>query len=235
MNPWHDIALERITPENFIAVIEIPKGSKKKYELDKETGLIRLDRILFTSTHYPANYGFIPRTYADDNDPLDVLVLCSEVLDPLTIVECYPIGVVKMVDNHEVDEKIIAIPFHDPVYSGYRDVSTLPQHIMHEISHFFEVYKELEHSETSVKMVVDREKALTIIQRSIQTYAETFGSKTRSGKAGTLTGKARTPTGRPNASAIRTKAAPAAKDRTAKGRTGPPGQPAAHTRRSSGN
>ena len=223
MNPWHDIALERITPENFLAVIEIPKGSKKKYELDKETGLIRLDRILFTSTHYPANYGFIPRTYADDNDPLDVLVLCSEVLDPLTIVECYPIGVVKMVDNHEVDEKIIAIPFHDPVYSGYRDVSTLPQHIMHEISHFFEVYKELEHSETSVKMVVDREKALAIIQRSIQTYAETFGpdtpyGKLRSGKAQKATRKSKP------------KASPSAPKRNSAS-----GKPAAHTRRPSGN
>ena len=177
MNPWHDIDTARITPENFVAVIEIPKGSKKKYELDKTTGLLKLDRILFTATHYPSNYGFIPKTYADDNDPLDVLVLCSETLDPLTIVECYPIGVVKMVDNEEVDEKIIAIPFHDPVYSGYRDVSTLPQHILTEISHFFEVYKALEHSETSVKMIVDRRMALDIISRSLNRYVEMFPPK----------------------------------------------------------
>lgn len=177
MNPWHDIDRSRVTPESFIAIIEIPKGSKKKYELDKDTGLIRLDRILFTSTHYPSNYGFIPKTYADDNDPLDVLVLCSETLDPLTMVECYPIGVVKMVDNKEVDEKIIAIPFRDPVYSGYRDVSTLPQHILTEISHFFEVYKALEHSDTSVKMIVDREKALEIIAGSLRRYEEIFPSK----------------------------------------------------------
>ena len=174
MNPWHDIDAERITAEKFIAIVEIPKGSKKKYELDKGTGLIKLDRILFTSTHYPSNYGFIPRTLADDNDPLDVLVLCSEVLDPLTMVECYPIGVVKMVDNQEVDEKIIAIPFRDPVYSGYRDVSTLPQHVLHEISHFFEVYKALEHSETSVKTILDREKALEIIDASKKTYDGAF-------------------------------------------------------------
>lgn len=174
MNPWHDIDAERITAEKFVAIIEIPKGSKKKYELDKGTGLIKLDRILFTSTHYPSNYGFIPRTLADDNDPLDVLVLCSEVLDPLTMVECYPIGVVKMVDNQEVDEKIIAIPFRDPVYSGYRDVSTLPQHVLHEISHFFEVYKALEHSETSVKTILDREKALEIIDASKKTYDDAF-------------------------------------------------------------
>ncbi|NBC29615.1 MAG: inorganic diphosphatase, partial [Spirochaetes bacterium] len=145
MNPWHDIDPARVTPENFVAIVEIPKGSKKKYELDKETGLIVLDRILFTATHYPSNYGFLPRTLADDGDPLDVLVLCSEVLDPLTMVRCYPIGVVKMVDDNEVDEKIIAVPFRDPVFSGYRDIMTLPQHIVREISHFFEVYKALEH------------------------------------------------------------------------------------------
>lgn len=174
MNAWHDIDAARITAERFLAIIEIPKGSKKKYELDKTTGLIKLDRILFTSTHYPSNYGFIPRTLADDNDPLDVLVLCSEMLDPLTMVECYPIGVVKMVDNQEVDEKIIAIPFRDPVYSGYRDVSTLPQHVLHEISHFFEVYKALEHSETSVKTILDREKAVEIIEASKKSYDQAF-------------------------------------------------------------
>jgi inorganic pyrophosphatase len=174
MNPWHDIDPSRINEENFVAVVEIPKGSKKKYELDKATGLIKLDRILFTSTHYPQNYGFIPRTFADDNDPLDVLILCSETLDPLTMVECYPIGMVKMVDNDEVDEKIIAVPFHDPVYSGYRDVSTLPRHILTEISHFFEVYKALEHSETSVKMVVDRNEALAVIRKSKQRYVDMF-------------------------------------------------------------
>jgi inorganic pyrophosphatase len=174
MNPWHDIDIKRITPENFVAIIEIPKGSKKKYELDKATGLIRLDRILFTSTHYPSNYGFIPRTLAEDRDPLDVLVLCSEVLDPLTMVECYPIGVVAMVDKGEVDEKIIAIPFKDPVYSGYRDVSTLPQHMLQEISHFFEVYKALEHSETSVKTILDREKAVEIIEKCMVTYKKAF-------------------------------------------------------------
>ena len=104
MNVWHDIDPARIKPEDFLAVIEIPKGSKKKYELDKQTGLIILDRILYTSTHYPANYGFIPRTYADDNDPLDVLVLCSEAILPMTLVKCYPIGVIKMIDSQSIDE-----------------------------------------------------------------------------------------------------------------------------------
>ncbi len=174
MNPWHDIDVDRVLPERFIAVIEIPKGSKKKYELDKRTGMICLDRILMTATHYPSNYGFIPKTLADDNDPLDVLVLCSEILDPLTIVECYPIGVVEMIDNDEVDEKIIAIPFRDAVYSGYRDISTLPQHTLHEISHFFEVYKSLEHSETSVKRIKDREIAIRIIINSLKRYTKAF-------------------------------------------------------------
>ena len=114
-NIWHDINPRRISPEKFMAVIEIPKGVKNKYEMDKETGLLRLDRVLYTSTHYPANYGFIPRTYAADNDPLDVLVLCQESIVPMTLVECYPIGVMKMIDDDQVDEKIIAIPFNDPL------------------------------------------------------------------------------------------------------------------------
>jgi inorganic pyrophosphatase len=178
MNAWHDIDSSRVTPERFVSIIEIPKGSKKKYELDKETGLIRLDRILFTSTHYPSNYGFIPKTLADDNDPLDVLVLCSEILDPLTMVECYPIGVVKMIDDSMIDEKILAVPFKDPVYSGYRNISTLPQHILQEISHFFEVYKALEHSETSVKMTENRDNAVRIIQKALDAYIEKFGAET---------------------------------------------------------
>ena len=111
MNIWHDINSDRITPDEFIAVVEISKGSKKKYELDKETGLIILDRILYTSTHYPANYGFIPRTFGDDGDPLDVLLLCSEPIQPLTLVRAYPIGVISMLDNGKNDEKIIAHPY----------------------------------------------------------------------------------------------------------------------------
>ena len=128
MNIWHDIDPKRITPTDFMALIEIPKGSKNKYELDKETGLVMLDRVLHTSTHYPANYGMIPRTYADDYDPLDVLVLCSEPLHPSTLVRCYPIGAIKMLDNGRADEKIIAIPFSDPTYNVYRDIFALPKH-----------------------------------------------------------------------------------------------------------
>ncbi|MEJ2663083.1 MAG: inorganic diphosphatase [Spirochaetia bacterium] len=175
MNPWHDIKPEKITPENFIAIIEIPKGSKKKYELDKETGLIRLDRILFTSTHYPMNYGFIPKTLAPDGDPLDVLVLCSETLDPLVEVNCYAIGTVNMTDNRFMDQKILAVPFKDPVYNSYKDVSELPPHLIDEVSHFFDVYKALEHSETSIKEVCNNKDAVRIIADSIAEYHKKFG------------------------------------------------------------
>ena len=119
MNIWHDINPKQITTEEFIAVIEIPKNSKVKYELNKETGVLEMDRILYTSTHYPANYGFIPRTYADDGDPLDVLVLCSQNIYPMTLVRCYPIGVIRMIDNGRHDDKIIAIPCSDPTYNTY--------------------------------------------------------------------------------------------------------------------
>ena len=173
-NIWHDINPERISPEDFICVIEISKGSKKKYELDKETGYIILDRILHTSTHYPANYGFIPRTYGDDNDPLDVLLLCSEQLEPLTLVRAYPIGVIKMIDNGRNDEKIIAIPVNDPTYNGYSDIHQLPKHILDEMRHFFEVYKNLENKTTAVDEVSGRDEALNIIKTAISNYNNKF-------------------------------------------------------------
>ncbi len=174
MNIWHDISPKRISPSDFIAVIEIPKGSKKKYELDKETGLIILDRILYTSTHYPANYGFIPRTLGDDGDPLDVLLLCSESLEPLTLVRCYPIGMMKMIDNGRGDEKIIAIPFDDPTYNVYTDISQLPKHIFDEMGHFFSVYKSLEHKETAVDEVQGPQDAVDVITKAIDNYIEHY-------------------------------------------------------------
>lgn len=173
-NIWHDISPERITPRDFVAVVEISQGSKKKYELDKETGYIILDRILYTSTHYPANYGFIPRTYGDDKDPLDVLVLCSESIEPLTLVRCYPIGVMKMIDNGMGDEKIIAIPFNDPTYNIYHNISELPPHIFNEMRHFFSVYKELEHKQTAVNEFGGPEEAIEIIEQSIKSYQKLF-------------------------------------------------------------
>ena len=175
MNIWHDISPERITPEKFTSVIEISKGGKNKYELDKETGFLRLDRVLYTSTHYPANYGFIPRTYAADKDPLDVLVLCQEAIIPLTLVQCKPIGVLEMTDGVSFDEKIIAVPTRDPSYNGYTSIHQIPGHIFDELCNFFEVYKTLEGIQTNVKGVKDREEALIIISKAIANYKENFG------------------------------------------------------------
>ena len=174
MNIWHDIDSSRITPEDFMVVIEIPKGSKTKYELDKQTGALRMDRILHTSTHYPANYGFIPRTYADDLDPLDVLVLCSEIIYPMTLVRCYPIGVITMIDNGRNDEKIIASPYSDPTHNEYQDISDLPAHISDEMSHFFSVYKALENKETATDKARGREDAIEIVKKSIESYRQKF-------------------------------------------------------------
>ena len=175
MNIWHDIDAERIKPEAFIGVFEITKGSKKKYELDKKTGFLILDRILYTSTHYPANYGFIPRTYADDGDPLDVLVLTTEDIDPLVLVRCYPIGVIVMMDGGKKDEKIIAIPFDDPTYNEYKDISDLPGHIFDEMCHFFSTYKQLEGKTTAVDEVQGRDEAVRIISECINNYEKIFG------------------------------------------------------------
>lgn len=161
---WHTMSTKRVTPTDFVCVIEISKGSKNKYELDKETGLLILDRILHTSTHYPANYGFIPRTYGDDGDPLDVLLLCSEPVQPMTLVRAYPIGVISMLDNGKNDEKIIAVPFNDPNYNCYHDISELPSHVVDEMEHFFTVYKALENKTTAVNEKGDRDEAIEVIE-----------------------------------------------------------------------
>ena len=170
MNIWHDIDPAMITPDSYSAVIEISKGSKNKYELDKHTGLLRLDRILYTATHYPANSGFIPLTYADDFDPLDTMVLCSESIRPLTLVQVYPIGVIRMTDAGYPDEKILAIPFADPIYNGYKSVFELPSHVFDEICHFFTVYKQLEDKKTVVDELAGAEDAKQIITRAMENY-----------------------------------------------------------------
>ena len=174
MNIWHDIDPREITPEEFTVVIEIPRDSQCKYELDKETGLIKLDRVLYTSTHYPANYGFIPRTYADDKDPLDVLVLFSPPLYPLTLCKVRPIGVVRMVDGGDIDDKIIAVLVNDPTAKDYNSVNDLPSHIFDEIMHFFKVYKQLENKQTDIKELYDRETAERIVREAIDGYVEKF-------------------------------------------------------------
>lgn len=174
MNIWHDIDPAAVSPKEFMAVIEIPAGSKKKYELDKKTGLLKLDRVLYTATRYPANYGFIPLTYADDNDPLDVLVLCSEALIPMSLVRCYPIGVFTMLDGGKMDEKIIAIPFSDPTYNTYTDISELPAHIFAEMRHFFSVYKSLEDKDTVVNEEQGAEAAKEVIRKCREAYIQKY-------------------------------------------------------------
>ena len=170
MNIWHDFPEKDINANDFSAVIEISKGSKCKYELDKATGMLRLDRVLYTATHYPANYGFIPRTYADDGDPLDVLVLCSEPIVPMTLVQVRPIGAMRMIDSGKQDDKIIALPISDPTYRGVKSIDELPPHIFDEIMHFFIVYKQLENKQTAVKELFDKEEAEEIIRRAIEDY-----------------------------------------------------------------
>ena len=174
MNIWRDISADRINPDDFIVCVEIEAGSKNKYELDKETGLIILDRVLYTSTHYPMNYGFIPLTYCGDHDPLDVFVLCSQPIEKMSLVRCFPIGVINMRDRDEEDEKIIAIPFGDPNWNCYNEIEELPPHLAAEIEHFFQVYKNLEHKETSNIEVLNKEEAKKIIKESILNYQKRF-------------------------------------------------------------
>lgn len=175
MNIWHDIDERRVTPDEFVAVIEIAKGFKKKYEMDKETGLIILDRVLHTSTHYPANYGFIPKTLSGDGDPLDVLVLSSESLDPLVLVKCYPVGMMLMKDGGKDDEKVIAIPVGDPLYNEYKTIDALPKHIADEMMHFFKVYKDQSESITIVdNTVYGVEETKKVIKRAKENYKQKF-------------------------------------------------------------
>ncbi len=168
-----NLANENVTKNLFDALIEIPKGCKAKYEVDKATGMLRLDRVLYTSTVYPANYGYIPNTLADDGDPLDVLVLCGNAIYPMTLVKCRPIGVINMIDGGLNDEKVIAVPVNDPTYCSYRDIKELPAHIYQEMMHFFEVYKALEYKQTTVHEVLPRAAAEEIIEKCIENYEKT--------------------------------------------------------------
>lgn len=170
MNIWKDINSERVKSNDFIACIEIQQGDKTKYELDKETGCLIMDRVLYTSTHYPMNYGFIPLTYCGDKDPLDVFVLCSQPLERLCLVRCYPIGVVIMTDRNERDEKVIAIPYGDPQYNNYKDIKELPAHIFEELMHFLKVYKQLENKPVEIKELGGRERAIEIIEEALSFY-----------------------------------------------------------------
>jgi inorganic pyrophosphatase len=171
MHPWHDTYVDdSLVDTAFPVIIEVPKGSKNKYELDKETGLLRLDRVLYSAVHYPADYGFIPRTYCDDGDPLDALVLSQEPVHPLTIVEARAIGVMRMRDEKGIDDKIVAVSVRDPAFADYTDKSQLPAHQLREIRRFFEDYKSLEQKQVIVEDLLGVTDALRIIREALDLY-----------------------------------------------------------------
>lgn len=176
-NPWHNVSYGKDVPQTVNAIIEIPEGSKAKYELDKKSGLLRLDRVLFSAVHYPANYGFIPRTISDDEDPLDILVICSVQVDPLCLIEAKVIGLMTMIDNEENDEKIIAVAKNDISVNYIDDLSNLPPHSMVELQRFFEDYKKLEHKNVVVEKIVGKDEAYKIILEAIMRYEEKFGKE----------------------------------------------------------
>ena len=171
MHPWHDIYVDdHIIAAAFPVVIEVPMGSKNKYELDKEAGLLRLDRVLHSAVYYPANYGFVPRTFCDDGDPLDALVLSQEPVQPLTIVEARAIGVMRMRDEKGIDDKIVAVSVRDPAFAHYTDKGQLPPHMFLQIRRFFEDYKVLEHKQVVVEDMLGPEDALKIILEAMELY-----------------------------------------------------------------
>ncbi|RZJ69806.1 inorganic diphosphatase [Flavobacterium sp.] len=174
-NPWHDVSFGENAPAVVEGIIEIPKGSRAKYELDKDSGLLRLDRVLYSSVYYPANYGFIPKTYCDDNDPLDILVICQTDIVPMCVVSAKVIGVMRMIDGGEADDKIIAVAEGDPSINHINDISELPQHFISELKSFFEDYKKLEHKSVVVEDFQNREVAQQIILKAIEDYKVKFG------------------------------------------------------------
>lgn len=178
-NPWHDVETGKPEelPGQFDTVIEIPKGGSHKYELDKVTGLLRLDRVLYSAVHYPANYGFIPQTLGDDGDPLDVLVLGAEPVVPLTLVAARAIGVIRMKDSEEWDDKIIAVHVHDPEYNSFQNIHDLPEHRLMVLRRFFEDYKILENKQVVVEEIQPAEKAIPVIERATDLYRRWKGGE----------------------------------------------------------
>ncbi len=171
MHPWHDTYIDDKTiGTEFPTIIEIPKGSTNKYEMDKETGLLRLDRVLHSAVYYPADYGFIPRTYCDDGDPLDVLVLSQEPVYPLTIVQARAIGVMRMRDEKGIDDKIVAVSVHDPAFAEYTDKAQLPSHVLRQVRRFFEDYKALENKQVVVDDMLGPSDAIRIIGDALELY-----------------------------------------------------------------
>jgi inorganic pyrophosphatase len=173
MHPWHDTYVDdSVIANGFPVIVEIPKGSTNKYELDKETGLLRLDRVLYSAVYYPADYGFIPRTYCDDGDPLDALVLGQEPVYPLTIVQARAVGVMRMRDDKGVDDKIVAVSVRDPSFEGYTDKSQLPAHVLRQVQRFFQDYKVLEHKDVVIEDMLGPDDALRIIRESLELYRQ---------------------------------------------------------------
>jgi inorganic pyrophosphatase len=171
MHPWHDTYIDDTTiAAAFPVIVEIPKGSTNKYEIDKETGLLRLDRVLHSAVYYPADYGFIPRTYCDDGDPLDALVLSQEPVYPLTIVQARAIGVMRMRDEKGIDDKIVAVSVHDPAFAEYTDKAQLPTHVLRQVRRFFEDYKILEHKQVVVDELLGPGDAVRIIAEALELY-----------------------------------------------------------------
>lgn len=177
IHPWKDLAPGPRPPETVTAVIEIPRGARNKYELDKESGLFRLDRVLYSAVHYPGDYGLIPRTLHEDNDPLDVLVMIKEPTFTGCLIDVRPIGVLKMLDKGEPDDKILAVPCDDPAHAEYFDIADIPQHTLREIEHFFAVYKDLEGKRVELRGWEKSEAALRIITESIDRYAAHYLSE----------------------------------------------------------
>lgn len=175
MNPWHNVRIGTSSPQIVNGIIEIPKGSRAKYELDKDSGLLILDRVIYSSMYYPANYGFIPRTYCDDGDPLDILVLTQIVVDPLCIVPAKVIGAMQMLDQGEKDDKIIAVADGDMSVNHLNDISELPPHFIKELRNFFEDYKKLENKEVVIEDFQNRETAIQIVEKAIIDYNKKFG------------------------------------------------------------
>lgn len=175
-HPWHDISIGEDAPNEFSVVIEVPKGSKVKYELDKDSGLLKVDRILYSSVIYPENYGFIPQTLADDDDPLDVIVLMQEPVQAMSLLEVRPIGLLPMVDEGENDENIICVHLDDAEYKTYNHVNEFPEHRLNEIKQFFREYKNLEGKEVEMGEISGPEDAREYIQRAINLYKENVSS-----------------------------------------------------------
>jgi inorganic pyrophosphatase len=172
IHPWHDVTPGENLPNEFNALVEIPMGSSVKYELDKKTGLLRLDRVLYSAVYYPANYGFIPQTFAEDDDPLDVLVLCQEPLAPLTLVASRVIGLMTMVDAGKKDHKVLAVAIYDPEFNSFREASELPGHRLMMLRRFFQDYKLLEGKSVEVDEIQPAAMALPIIEESLQRYSQ---------------------------------------------------------------